>query len=104
MTIFIESNDLLGVNQGGFRKGYRTSDHIFILKTLALATVAWKCNNDGVVVVTLETGCRNAGLGWEPINYECNNDVCVYGYIALLLHRHQYTAMYDGTRNKYLLK
>ena len=34
LTLFIESNDLLSINQGGFREGYRTCDHIFILKTL----------------------------------------------------------------------
>jgi hypothetical protein len=31
---FIKSNNLLCANQGGFRKGYRTTDHVFILKTL----------------------------------------------------------------------
>ena len=33
--MFLEEHDLLSPNQGGFRAGqYRTSDHIFILKTL----------------------------------------------------------------------
>ena len=34
MTNFLEKQNLLSVNQGGFREGYRTSDHIYILKTL----------------------------------------------------------------------
>jgi hypothetical protein len=34
LTLFLEEHDLLSPNQGGFRAGYRTSDHIFILKTL----------------------------------------------------------------------
>ena len=34
LDIFIKSNNLLCANQGGFRKGYRTTDHVFILKTL----------------------------------------------------------------------
>ena len=34
MTDYLESNKLLSFNQGGFRSGYRTTDHIFILKTL----------------------------------------------------------------------
>ena len=31
---FLESHNLLSCNQGGFREKYRTSDHVFILKTL----------------------------------------------------------------------
>ena len=31
---FLESKNLIGFNQGGFRGGYRTTDHIYILKTL----------------------------------------------------------------------
>ena len=34
LTDFLEANKLLSFNQGGFRSGYRTTDHIFILKTL----------------------------------------------------------------------
>jgi hypothetical protein len=35
LTLFLEEHDLLSPNQDGFRAGqYRTSDHIFILKTL----------------------------------------------------------------------
>jgi hypothetical protein len=34
LTNFLEKQNLLSVNQGGFREGYRTSDHIYILKTL----------------------------------------------------------------------
>ena len=34
LNYFLEINNLISVNQGGFRKGYRTTDHIFILKTL----------------------------------------------------------------------
>ena len=34
LTLFLEEHDLLSPNQGGFSAGYRTSDHIFILKTL----------------------------------------------------------------------
>ena len=29
-----------------------------------------------IIVVTWETNYRNAGLGKEPINYECNNNTC----------------------------
>ena len=31
---FLESKNLISFNQGGFRSGYRTTDHIYILKTL----------------------------------------------------------------------
>ena len=31
---YLESKNLLSINQGGFRSGYRTTDHIYILKTL----------------------------------------------------------------------
>ena len=31
---YLETNNLLSPNQGGFREGYRTTDHIYILKTL----------------------------------------------------------------------
>ena len=34
LTLFLEEHDLLSPNQVGLRAGYRTSDHIFILKTL----------------------------------------------------------------------
>ena len=34
MTDYLENNKLISYNQGGFRGGYRTTDHIFILKTL----------------------------------------------------------------------
>ena len=34
LALFLEEHDLLSPNQGGFSAGYRTSDHIFILKTL----------------------------------------------------------------------
>ena len=34
MTDYLEINKLISFNQGGFRSGYRTNDHIFILKTL----------------------------------------------------------------------
>ena len=34
LTNFLEKQNLLRVNQGGFREGYRTSDHIYIPKTL----------------------------------------------------------------------
>ena len=32
--MFLEEHDSLSPNQGGFMAGYRTSEHIFILKTL----------------------------------------------------------------------
>ena len=31
---FLESKNLISFNQGGFGRGYRTTDHIYILKTL----------------------------------------------------------------------
>ena len=34
LTDYFEINKLITFNQGGFRSGYRTTDHIFILKTL----------------------------------------------------------------------
>jgi hypothetical protein len=34
LTNVLEKQNLLSVNQGGFREGYRTSDHIYIPKTL----------------------------------------------------------------------
>jgi len=34
LTIFIENNKLLNENQTGFRKGYSTTDHCFLLHTL----------------------------------------------------------------------
>jgi hypothetical protein len=34
LTDYLEINKLISFNQGGFRSGYRTTDHIFILKTL----------------------------------------------------------------------
>ena len=34
LTLFLEEHDLLSPYQVGLRAGYRTSDHIFILKTL----------------------------------------------------------------------
>ena len=34
LTDYLEINKLITFNQGGFRSGYRTTDHIFILKTL----------------------------------------------------------------------
>ena len=34
LSNFLESNNLISPNQGGFRSGYRTTDHLFILKTL----------------------------------------------------------------------
>ena len=34
LTDYLEINKLISVDQGGFRSGYRTTDHIFILKTL----------------------------------------------------------------------
>ena len=34
LSLFLEDNNLVSSNQGGFKSGYRTSDHIFILKTL----------------------------------------------------------------------
>jgi hypothetical protein len=34
LTDYLEINKLTSFNQGGFRSGYRTTDHIFILKTL----------------------------------------------------------------------
>ena len=40
----------------------------------ALATVTWKCNNNKNIIVTLETKCRNAWLGKDLFNYECNNN------------------------------
>jgi hypothetical protein len=41
--LFLEEDDLLSPNQGGFRAGYRRSDRIFILKTLINKYV---CNNN----------------------------------------------------------
>ena len=40
---YLESNQILSANQGGFRKGYRTVDHIFILKTI-INKYVHKCN------------------------------------------------------------
>jgi hypothetical protein len=34
LDIFLENNNLLSPNQTGFRKGFRTTDNIFILKTV----------------------------------------------------------------------
>ena len=34
LTKYIEDNELINRNQIGFRKGHRTSDHVFVLKTL----------------------------------------------------------------------
>ena len=34
LNYILEINNLISVNHGSFRKGYRTTDHIFILKTL----------------------------------------------------------------------
>lgn len=34
LSDYLENKELLSFNQGGFRSGYRTTDHIFILKTL----------------------------------------------------------------------
>jgi hypothetical protein len=34
LNLFLEENDLLNENQAGFRKGYSTTDHIFLLHTL----------------------------------------------------------------------
>jgi hypothetical protein len=34
LNYFLEINNLISVTHGSFRKGYRTTDHIFILKTL----------------------------------------------------------------------
>ena len=34
LTTYIENNNLIKCNQIGFRKGYRTADHVFVLKTL----------------------------------------------------------------------
>ena len=34
MTDYLEINKLISFNQGGFRSGYRNTDHIFILKKL----------------------------------------------------------------------
>jgi len=34
LNYILEINNLIGVSQGGLRKGYRTTDHIFILKSL----------------------------------------------------------------------
>jgi len=39
---FLERNNLLCTNQGGFRKDYRTIDHVFILKTL-INKYIYKC-------------------------------------------------------------
>ena len=59
----------------------------------ALATVTWKCNNNKNIIVTLETKCRNAWLGKDLFNYECNNNYWGYGYIALLLHEKKQCTM-----------
>ena len=34
LTRYMDENDLIQCNQIGFRKGYRTSDHVFVMKTL----------------------------------------------------------------------
>ena len=34
LTIFTEQNNIIHFNQLGFRKGYRTADHVFTLKTI----------------------------------------------------------------------
>ena len=34
LTKYLDKNNIIYNNQIGFRKGYRTSDHIFVLKTL----------------------------------------------------------------------
>ena len=34
LELFISENNILSPNQIGFRKGYRTADHIFVLKTI----------------------------------------------------------------------
>ena len=39
---FLETNNLLSTNQGGFRKNYRTIDHIFILRTI-INKYIYKC-------------------------------------------------------------
>jgi hypothetical protein len=39
---FLETNGLFSANQGGFRKNYRTVDHIFILKTI-INKYVYKC-------------------------------------------------------------
>ena len=41
---YLETNDILSIKQGGFRKNYRTTDHVFILKTLINKYIQ-KCNN-----------------------------------------------------------
>ena len=56
-----------------FRSGHFVRDTPSEIKK-ALATVTWKCNNNKNIIVTLETNCRNAKLGEEPINYKCNNN------------------------------
>ena len=45
LTNFLEKHNLLSVNQGGFREGCRTSDHIYILKTL-INKYLNKCKNN----------------------------------------------------------
>jgi hypothetical protein len=42
LASFIKSNNLLCANQGGFRKGYRTTEHVFISKTL-INKYVYKC-------------------------------------------------------------
>lgn len=42
LSTFLERNNLLCTNQGGFRKDYRTIDHSFILKTL-INKYIYKC-------------------------------------------------------------
>ena len=51
-----------------------------VINNKALDTFTWKCNNKKNIIVTLETNCRNARLGKEPVNFECNNNNWVYDY------------------------
>ena len=55
---FLETNGLLGANQGGFRKCYRTVDHIFILKTTVNKYV-YKCKKKVYIYACFIYACKN---------------------------------------------
>ena len=42
LEAFVEDNDILSNNQIGFRKSYRTADHVYVLKTLVEKSVTRK--------------------------------------------------------------